>query len=295
MTRHQNQPHRTFLRTGLSALLLTFIFLGFSHSAFAISCGCLSDLDLIFKKSDAVFIGMVMKVNRETSYLTIINVEKVWKGVPGKKVILEWDVCDVEFEANKRYLVFARKWQGKFYQWGCGSVFEVKEIDVMLRVLELMLEGKEEKKILEEIFVIIQSHENVSFRKQAVELLAWVYGEHLKIDNLPKGAWETLNAVRKNSDPKLSLTATKIMSHVLFIKQKVNPKYCPSLKSPWKAYQASKTVFLGRVVSLKNERDWYKEKNFARFEIEKAWKGIEGEKLRWFSHIGASSKRVRNT
>ena len=295
MTRHKNQPNRTPLRTGLPAIFLIFSLLSFPTSVFATTCGCWISLDTLFDGSDAVFTGTVVEVNDKGYGFAKFNVEKIWKGVSEKKVILQGQgLCDDTIETNKRYLVFADKSEsdGRLKQRGCLHVRPVKDMDVVFRVLNFMARGIEEKKIFEEIFEIAQSHKKLSYQVQAVKLILSVYGQNPA--RLPKDAAKILKELEKNPDPELSGSARGVLEHIDEMKRKANPEHCIRFLTPGKEYHNNETVFLGRAISIENKREWGNDTNIARFEVEKAWKGVEGKKVELtFKYWGQFEKGKR--
>jgi hypothetical protein len=72
------------------------------------------------KAADAVFVGTVVESYRERTpggyeWRVRLSVEQAWKGAEGDDVIVYVTNadCSVSFEAGKRYLVYARRQEGR--------------------------------------------------------------------------------------------------------------------------------------------------------------------------------------
>ena len=137
MTQHQNQPHRTLLRTGFSVLFLAFSLL-LTHSANAISCA-IPTPKKAFLSSDLVFLATATNLKKKqmkyfqfysnwkewnpsnkdqiiTVYSVKLNVKKVWKGSPGKILNYEWGSLSwggYSFSEGVTFLIYAQQQKGE--------------------------------------------------------------------------------------------------------------------------------------------------------------------------------------
>jgi hypothetical protein len=72
------------------------------------------------KRAEAVFVGTVLESSKELTqggfeWRVRLSVEQSWKGADGDEVIIyvSNDDCSVAFEKGKRYLVYARRQEGR--------------------------------------------------------------------------------------------------------------------------------------------------------------------------------------
>jgi hypothetical protein len=108
------------MRTTLSVILLAACLA--PADARAAGCECKKSLtpSEARKQSEAVFVGTVVEAHRERTqggyeWRVKLSVEQSWKGADGEDVIVYvlGDDCAVSFEAGKRYLVYARRQEGR--------------------------------------------------------------------------------------------------------------------------------------------------------------------------------------
>lgn len=107
---------KTFARLIIVACCLT--------AAAEAAYGCVCDPEMTTKKAkeraEAVFSGTVVESHREMSpggmeWRVRIKVDDFWKGDVGEEVIVYTDEsdCAARFEAGRKYLVFARRQEGR--------------------------------------------------------------------------------------------------------------------------------------------------------------------------------------
>lgn len=108
------------MRTTLSVILLAACLA--PVSARAAACDCKKSLtpSEARKQAEAVFVGTVVEAHRERTqggyeWRVRLSVEQSWKGADGDDAIVYvlGDDCAVSFEAGKRYLVYARRQEGR--------------------------------------------------------------------------------------------------------------------------------------------------------------------------------------
>jgi hypothetical protein len=117
---------RATLRIILLAALRITLLAAASAPAFArvaaATCECKKSLtpNEARKAAEAVFAGTVVEVNRERTqggyeWRVKLSVEQSWKGGDEGEVVVYvlGDDCAVSFEAGKRYLVYARRQEGR--------------------------------------------------------------------------------------------------------------------------------------------------------------------------------------
>ncbi|HYY96411.1 MAG TPA: hypothetical protein VE713_18040, partial [Pyrinomonadaceae bacterium] len=92
------------------------------EAAAAAACSCAESLTVSKAKdrAEAVFVGTVVEANRERTqggyeWRVKLSVEQAWKGSDEGEVVVYvlGDDCAVSFEAGKRYLVYARRQEGR--------------------------------------------------------------------------------------------------------------------------------------------------------------------------------------
>jgi hypothetical protein len=88
----------------------------------AATCECKKSLtpNEARKVAEAVFVGTVVEANRERTqggyeWRVKLSIEQAWKGSDEGEVVVYvlGDDCAVSFEAGKRYLVYARRQEGR--------------------------------------------------------------------------------------------------------------------------------------------------------------------------------------
>ena len=110
------------MRTTLKIIVLAACFV--PHAARGASAGCECKKSLTpaeaRKQAEAVFVGTVVESHRERTqggyeWRVKLSVEQSWKGAGEDDVIVyvAGDDCSVPFEAGKRYLVYARRQEGR--------------------------------------------------------------------------------------------------------------------------------------------------------------------------------------
>ncbi len=81
MTRHQNQPNRTLLRTGLPVFCLIILVCFLPSLAWACDCMIPGAPGGEWEESDLVMMGKVVRIEgRDDLSMARFTVEKVWKG-----------------------------------------------------------------------------------------------------------------------------------------------------------------------------------------------------------------------
>jgi hypothetical protein len=115
------RPTEKMMRATLRIILLVAASaLAFARVA-AATCECKKSLtpNEARKAAEAVFVGTVVESHRELTqggyeWRVRLSVEQSWKGAEGGDVVLYvTNDCPVSFEDGKRYLVYARRQEGR--------------------------------------------------------------------------------------------------------------------------------------------------------------------------------------
>jgi hypothetical protein len=110
------------MRTTLRIILLAACLAPQGARGASADCGCKKSLtpNEARKQAEAVFVGTVAESHRERTpggyeWRVKLSVEQSWKGADGGEVVVYviGDDCAVAFEAGKRYLVYARRQEGR--------------------------------------------------------------------------------------------------------------------------------------------------------------------------------------
>ncbi|SFX05347.1 hypothetical protein SAMN04487866_101343 [Thermoactinomyces sp. DSM 45891] len=119
------------------------------------ACSCVPSGDPIKEadKSSAVFVGKVVKLERDTNqHIAILHVSKRWKGDLDPELIvytaLSEASCGFEFEMGKEYLVYATKENGHLTTTICSRTKLLSEAQADLDALNKrmwMMDGAEDK------------------------------------------------------------------------------------------------------------------------------------------------------
>jgi hypothetical protein len=114
--------HKKMMRTTLRIILLAACLAPQGARAAGAGCECKKSLTPAEarKAAEAVFVGTVVESHRERTqggyeWRVKLSVEQSWKGADeGEAVVyVLGDDCAVSFEAGKRYLVYARRQDGR--------------------------------------------------------------------------------------------------------------------------------------------------------------------------------------
>jgi len=110
------------MRATLRIILLAAVSAPAFASVAAAPCDCKKSLTPAEarKAAEAVFVGAVVESHRELTqggyeWRVRLSVEQSWKGAEGDDVVVYVTNadCSVSFEAGKRYLVYARRQEGR--------------------------------------------------------------------------------------------------------------------------------------------------------------------------------------
>lgn len=97
-------------------IVFSLLFIAGSSTVFACSCVPPGSPNEELEKYTAVFSGQVLSINRagyayKSSYKVNFAVEKAWKGVSEKNVVVstatEGSICGFNFKEGERYIVYA--------------------------------------------------------------------------------------------------------------------------------------------------------------------------------------------
>jgi len=246
-----------------------------------------------FQKSDVVFLGRLTKFNNKSYDLANFRVEKTWKGVSEKTIVLHglsrWGDAH---QREKRYFVFANKSKinGKLYQNKCSMISEAKLGSWKKRTdswkwlaLTLLAKGYDENKFFEEIIKIARTHKNLTYRIGSIVFVVQFYGKDPKGDL--KATKKTLQELRESllgllNSPNHEVsnaTYSAINRIPAFGYQNVRRYPCLTPLAPIKQYYYSKAVFLGSTVFIGKSRRG--DKFLIVFKVEKSWKGAERKRV----------------
>ena len=197
MLSSMTKPHRTLLRTGLTALWLTLLLIGLP--SLTLACSCIGNSLLVrgLEKYSTVFLGTVetaeeyyglsevmewfkktlrngevedLKTRRQGGTL---SVEKMWKGTRFNKLTyISSEICGTRLTKGKRYLIYTSSYFGRFGISMCSPIKRAKNHEVEMMFLDWTFEGLSQEEIIDRLAEILLNHKEAQFRIQAVSLLA---------------------------------------------------------------------------------------------------------------------------